>query len=132
LLYEKIPNPLWVVGNRYAPVYQLYAQQSTTVTGSVKNSKTKRPFQLFLFQSKGEPQVHLPMTRVISGLLNGSKTPFTISDFFCWLYANKEVAVTTNNQSVNVEIDVSFTLGDEVVVAASRVPERILGITRFY
>jgi hypothetical protein len=36
------------------------------------------------------------------------------------------VVIKGNHESVNINLDVSFTLGDEVVVAASRVPEKIL------
>ncbi len=101
------------------------AQQSTTITGSVKNGKSKEAISAVSVTIKGgttgtftddkgnfrfttvQP---LPVTLVISSVG----------------YANKEVTVTSASQVVSVEIEPAFTLGDEVVVAASRVPERIL------
>ncbi|MFZ8310546.1 hypothetical protein ACO1LC_13910, partial [Staphylococcus aureus] len=41
-------------------------------------------------------------------------------------YSSKEVTINSANQNVSVELDISFALGQEIVVSASRVPERIL------
>lgn len=41
-------------------------------------------------------------------------------------YATQEVTVNTNDEVVNVQLEPSYVLGQEIVVAATRMPERIL------
>jgi outer membrane receptor protein involved in Fe transport len=101
------------------------AQQSTTVTGSVKNSKTKEAVSAVSVSIKGGTAGTFTDDKGNFRFSTVQKLPFTIVISSVG-YTSKEVAVTTNNQSVNVDLDVSFTLGEEVVVAASRVAERIL------
>lgn len=101
------------------------AQQSTTVSGSVKNGKSKEAISAVSVTIKGGSTGTFTDDKGNFKLSTVKKPPFTLV-FSSVGYANKEVAVKGNNDVVNVEIDASFTLGDEVVVAASRVPERIL------
>jgi outer membrane receptor protein involved in Fe transport len=100
------------------------AQQSTTVTGSIKNSKSKEAISAVSVTIKGGATGTFTDDKGNFKLTTVQKTPFTLVISSVG-YANKEVTVT-GSQTVNVEIEPSFTLGDEVVVAASRVPERIL------
>jgi hypothetical protein len=100
------------------------AQQSTTVTGSVKNSKSKEAISAVSVTIKGGSTGTFTDDKGNFRLSTVQKTPFTLVISSVG-YANKEVTVT-GSQVVNVEIEPSFVLGDEVVVAASRVPERIL------
>lgn len=100
------------------------AQQSTTVTGSVKNSKSKEAISAVSVTIKGSATGTFTDDKGNFRISTVQKTPFTLVISSVG-YANKEVTVT-GNQVVNVEIEPSFVLGDEVVVAASRVPERIL------
>ncbi len=102
-----------------------FAQQSTTVSGSVKNSKSKEAISAVSVTVKGSATGTFTDDKGNFRFSTVQKPPFTLV-FSSVGYANKEVAVNANNDVINVEIDVSFTLGDEVVVAASRVPERIL------
>lgn len=101
------------------------AQQSTTVSGSVKNSKSKEAISAVSVTVKGATTGTFTDDKGNFKFSTVQKLPFTLV-FSSVGYLNKEVVVNSNNQVVNVEIDASFTLGDEVVVAASRVPERIL------
>jgi outer membrane receptor protein involved in Fe transport len=101
------------------------AQQPTTVTGSVKNSKSREAISAVSVVIKGSTTGTFTDDKGNFKFSTVQKPPFTLV-FSSVGYANKEVAVTGDNQPVNVEIEPSFTLGDEVVVAASRVPERIL------
>jgi outer membrane receptor protein involved in Fe transport len=101
------------------------AQQSTTVSGSVKNGKSKEPISAVSVTVKGGTAGTFTDDKGNFRFTTVQAPPFTIVISSVG-YANKEIAVTGNNQVVNVEIDPAFTLGDEVVVAASRVPERIL------
>lgn len=101
------------------------AQQSTTVSGSVKNGKSKEAISAVSVTVKGGTAGTFTDDKGNFRFTTVQAPPFTLV-FSSVGYANKEVSVTANNQVVNVEIDPAFTLGDEVVVAASRVPERIL------
>lgn len=101
------------------------AQQSTTVSGSVKNSKSKEAISAVSVTVKGATTGTFTDDKGNFKFSTVQKLPFTLV-FSSVGYLNKEVVVNSNNQVVNVDIDASFTLGDEVVVAASRVPERIL------
>ncbi|MES2373558.1 MAG: TonB-dependent receptor [Bacteroidota bacterium] len=100
------------------------AQQSTTVTGSVKNSKSKEAISAVSVTIKGSSTGTFTDDKGNFRLSTLQKTPFTLVISSVG-YTNKEVTVT-GSQEVSVEIEPSFILGDEVVVAASRVPERIL------
>jgi outer membrane receptor protein involved in Fe transport len=101
------------------------AQQSTTVSGSVKNGKSKEAVSAVSVTVKGGTAGTFTDDKGNFRFTTLQATPFTLV-FSSVGYASREVSVTGNNQVVNVEIEPSFTLGDEVVVAASRVPERIL------
>ncbi|MCW3088219.1 MAG: hypothetical protein JWQ78_1605 [Sediminibacterium sp.] len=101
------------------------AQQSTTVAGSVRNGKSKEAISAVSVTIKGGSTGTFTDDKGNFRFTTVQARPFTLV-FSSVGYANKEVAVTGNNQVVDVEIEPSFTLGDEVVVAASRVPERIL------
>lgn len=101
------------------------AQQSTTVSGSVKNSKSKDAISAVSVTIKGGTTGTFTDDKGNFKFSTVQKLPFTLVISSVG-YLNKEVTVNSNNQNVMVEIDPSFTLGDEVVVAASRVPERIL------
>lgn len=101
------------------------AQQSTTVSGSVKNGKSKDAISAVSITVKGGTAGTFTDDKGNFKFSTIQKPPFTLV-FSSVGYTNKEVSVSANNQAVNVEIEPAFTLGDEVVVAASRLPERIL------
>ncbi|MCK9402417.1 MAG: TonB-dependent receptor [Chitinophagaceae bacterium] len=101
------------------------AQQSTTVSGSVTNGKSKEAVSAVSVTIKGGSTGTFTDDKGGFKFSTVQKPPFTLI-FSSVGYANKEVTVKNNNEVVTVEMDATFTLGDEVVVAASRVPERIL------
>ena len=101
------------------------AQQSTTVTGSVKNGKSNEAVSAVSVTIKGGTTGTFTDDKGNFRFTTVQKPPFTLVISSVG-YANKEVTVTGNNQNLDITIEPSFTLGDEVVVAASRVPERIL------
>ena len=101
------------------------AQQSTTVSGSVKNSKSKEAISAVSVTIKGGTTGTFTDDKGNFKFSTVQKLPFTLVISSVG-YTNKEIAVKSNNETVDVSIEPSFTLGDEVVVAASRVPERIL------
>ncbi len=101
------------------------AQQSTTVSGSVKNGKSKEAVSAVSVSVKGGTTGTFTDDKGNFKFSTVQKLPFTLIISSVG-YTNKEVTVKSNNEMVSVEIEPSFTLGDEVVVSASRVPERIL------
>jgi hypothetical protein len=101
------------------------AQQTTTVSGSVKNGKTKELLSAVSISVKGGTAGTYTDDKGNFKFSTVQKLPFTLVISSVG-YAAKEVAIKENNQDVVVELETAFTLGDEIVVSASRVPERIL------
>ena len=101
------------------------AQQTTTVSGSVKNASSKEALSAVSVTIKGGTVGTFTDDKGNFRFTTVQKPPFTLVISSVG-YASKEVAVKGSNDVVSVDLTPSFTLGDEVVVAASRVPERIL------
>ncbi|NCI47097.1 TonB-dependent receptor [Sediminibacterium soli] len=101
------------------------AQQSTIVSGSVKSGKTNEAISAVSVTIKGGTTGTFTDDKGNFRFTTVQKPPFTLVISSVG-YATREVAFTGAGQVVNVDLEQSFTLGDEVVVAASRVPERIL------
>lgn len=99
--------------------------QSTTVTGSVKNNKSKESVSAVSVTVKGGTAGTFTDDNGNFKLTTTQKPPFTLV-FSSVGFKSKEVAVTGNNQAIDVNLDVSYTIGEEITVSASRVPERIL------
>ena len=102
-----------------------FAQQSTTVSGNVKNSKSKDAVSAVSVTIKGSTTGTYTNDKGDFKFTTSQKPPFTLV-FSSVGFADKELAVTGSTEDVNVEVLPTYTLGDEVVVSASRVPERIL------
>jgi len=105
-------------------VFPIFAfAQNVTLTGSIKNSSTKETLPAVSVLVKGTNQgtytdskgdfkltvAKLPVTLVISSVG----------------FEDKEISVT-DASAIDVELNVATTLGQEVVVAATRTPQRIL------
>lgn len=103
----------------------IQAQQSTVVSGSVRSGQTKEAISAVSVTIKGGTTGTFTDDKGNFRFTTVQKPPFTLVISSVG-YADKEVAFTTSGQVMDVEIQPSFTLGNEVVVAASRVPERIL------
>jgi outer membrane receptor protein involved in Fe transport len=101
------------------------AQGQVTVTGSVKNSKSKEVVSAVSVTIKGTSAGTFTDDKGEFKIVTSQKLPFTLV-FSSVGFADKEVSVTTNNQVVNVDFEVKYAMGEEVVVAASRVAERII------
>jgi len=105
--------------------FNAFAQQSTNVSGSVKNTKSKEALSAVSITVKGSSTGTFTDDKGNFKFTTVQKVPFTIIISSVG-YTNKEVVVKSDDQVIDVELEAAFTLGDEVVVAASRVPERIL------
>ncbi len=101
------------------------AQQSTTVSGSVKNAGSKEAISAVSVTIKGGTTGTFTDDKGNFRFTTVQKLPFTLVISSVG-YASKEVTVSSADQAINVELATSFALGDEVVVSASRVAERIL------
>jgi outer membrane receptor protein involved in Fe transport len=98
--------------------------QQTAVTGNVRNSETKEPVSGVTVSVKGSNTA--TQTDAQGNFrLNVAQLPVTLV-ITSVEYAPQEVTVTSNSQPVQVDFAVRSILGQEVVISASRVPERIL------
>lgn len=100
--------------------FSLSAQ--TVVSGSVKNSKSKESVAAVSVTVKGGTTGTYTDDKGNFKFTTSQKPPFTLVVSSVG-YKTKEVTFTGSD--LNVSIDVAYELGDEVVVAASRVAERI-------
>ena len=101
------------------------AQNSTTVSGSVKNAKSKELVSAVSVTVKGSSVGTFTDDKGAFRFSSIKNYPVTLV-FSSVGFANKEVTVNAAKTGVEVSLEPSFTLGNEVVVSASRVPERIL------
>ena len=100
------------------------AQNASTVSGSVKNSNTAESVAAVSVSLKGSNQGTYTDDKGNFKISITQKAPYILV-FSSVGYESKEVTVDASNK-VNVSIKPTFVLGSEVVVAASRVAERIL------
>ena len=101
------------------------AQNSTTVSGSVKNAKSKELVSAVSVTVKGSSVGTFTDDKGTFRFSSIKSYPVTLV-FSSVGFSNKEVTVNAASSTVEVALEPSFTLGNEVVVSASRVPERIL------
>ena len=101
------------------------AQNSTIVSGSVKNAKSKELVSAVSVTVKGSSVGTFTDDKGTFRFSSIKSYPVTLV-FSSVGFANKEVTLNAASSTVEVVLEPSFTLGNEVVVSASRVPERIL------
>ena len=97
----------------------------TTISGSVKEAKTGEPIPGANVKVDGKS---IGTTSDFDGnfsLKIAQTPPFTLEVSLIG-YSSMKVEITKNNQIVSVLLDEAATALDEVVVSASRTPERIL------
>lgn len=102
-----------------------YGQTSSTITGNIKNSTTKENLAAISIVIKGTGAGTFTDDKGNFRLVTTQKPPFVIVISSIG-YASKEVNVENESQPINIELEPSYALGQEIVVAASRLPERIL------
>lgn len=103
----------------------LEAQQTYTVTGSVKNSLNKEIVPAVSVVIKGTTTGSFTDERGNFRIISPKAPPFVLV-FSSIGFATQEVTVTDVSAPVEVKFDPASALGAEVVVSASRVAERIL------
>lgn len=99
--------------------------QSSVLSGTVKNSKSKEGLSAISVTVKGGTAGTYTDDKGNFKFSTVQKFPVTLV-FSSIGFTSKEVVVNSASQALDVDLSPSYTLGDEVVVAASRVPERIL------
>ena len=106
-------------------VFNANAQNANAVNGTVKNASTFESLAAVSVTVKGSTNGTFTDDKGDFKLNVSQKPPFTLV-FSSVGYTEKEVKVTNLYGKVEVSLTPSFVLGTEVVVAASRVAERIL------
>ncbi|WP_456421359.1 TonB-dependent receptor [Lutibacter sp.] len=97
----------------------------TTISGTIKEAKTEQPIPGANIKVVGKS---IGTTTDFDGNFSLTVTqnpPFTIAVSLMG-FTTVKVEITQNNQKVNVSLEESATALDEVIVSASRTPERIL------
>ncbi|MDQ6812529.1 MAG: TonB-dependent receptor, partial [Bacteroidota bacterium] len=102
-----------------------FSQVSTTISGSVKVSTTDEPMSAVSIIIKGTGEGTYTDDRGNFKIATSKKLPFTLV-FSSIGFAGKEVIVTSSSQTVNVVLEPTIALGQDVVVSATRTPTRIL------
>ncbi|TAE11161.1 MAG: TonB-dependent receptor [Bacteroidetes bacterium] len=104
---------------------QAISQSSVTISGSVKNGKTKETVSAVSVSVKGAQTGTYTDDNGNFKFTTNKKLPITLVISSVG-FATKEVTVSSAGTAVAVEVEPSFELGQDVVVSASRTPERIL------
>src|SRR5258706_11968235 len=104
---------------------KVIAQGSIVITGNIKNSQTKENLAAVSVTVKGGTAGTYTDDKGNFRLVTTKNPPFTILISSIG-YTDKEVNIESSNQAVTLELEPSYALGQEIVVAASRLPERIL------
>lgn len=103
----------------------VHAQSNNTITGNVKSSAEKQSLPAVSVAVKGSDLGTYTDDRGSFKITNVKKWPVTLV-FSSVGFTNKDIAVTNASSSVQVLLDKASGLTVDVVVAASRVAERIL------
>ena len=106
-------------------VFTANAQNASSVSGTVKNASTSETVAAVSVTLKGNNSGTFTNDRGNFKLSVAQKVPYTLV-FSSVGFTNKEVVVNANTGSLSVSLTPSFVLGSDVVVAASRVPEKVL------
>lgn len=99
--------------------------QTTTISGTVRNSETKEPVPFVTVAIKGTASGTYTNEKGTFKLTTSRALPLTL-EFSSVGFTAKEVSVSGGGTPIDVDLTPGSDLGSEVVVSASRVPERIL------
>ncbi len=99
--------------------------QNNTLSGTVRNTSTKEGVPAVSVTIKGSSSGTFTDEKGIFKLVTSKQLPITLI-FTSVGFETKELTVPTASAGIEVELTAVSTLGTEVVVSASRVPERIL------
>ncbi len=119
------PNVLLYVFVCFLVSIKANAQQNIIVTGNIKNSQTKDNLSAVSVVVKGSTTGTYSDEKGDFRLVTNKVPPFTIVISSIG-YTEKEINIESANQNITAELEPSYALGQEIVIAASRLPQRIL------
>jgi outer membrane receptor protein involved in Fe transport len=99
--------------------------QTTTISGTVRNSETKEAIPFVTVAIKGTGSGTYTNEKGTFKLTTSRAFPLTL-EFSSVGFVAREVSVSGGGTPIDVDLTPGSDLGSEVVVSASRVPERIL------
>ncbi|TCD02161.1 TonB-dependent receptor [Pedobacter frigidisoli] len=99
--------------------------QSITVSGTVKDKQSKEGLAGVSVTIKGQSGGTASSSNGTFSFTTAAKAPFTIVASYVG-YGTVEQQVTGSTTGINLELETAVQLGGDVVVSASRTPERIL------
>ncbi|MBE7173274.1 MAG: TonB-dependent receptor [Williamsia sp.] len=99
--------------------------QNTTISGTVRSSATNEVVSAVSIVLKGTGAGTYTNDKGVFQLVTNKKPPYTLVVTSIG-YAQQEVQVSDPSTPVQINLEPASSLGTEVVVSASRVPERIL------
>ncbi|HEY2726999.1 MAG TPA: carboxypeptidase-like regulatory domain-containing protein, partial [Parafilimonas sp.] len=105
--------------------HYVYAQSANIITGNIKNNQTKENLSAVSVIIKGGTAGTFTDEKGNFRLITSQKPPFVIIISSIG-YTSKEVNVENTGTALTIDLEPSYALGQEIVVAASRLPERIL------
>ena len=106
-------------------VFTANAQNASSVSGTVKNASTSETIAAVSVTLKGDNAGTYTDDKGNFKFSVTKKAPYTLV-FSSVGFTSKEVVVNGNTGSLSVSLTPAFVLGSDVVVSASRVPEKIL------
>lgn len=99
--------------------------QNVTISGTVTDKATREPIPGASITVKGTTSATSTNSNGKYALSTTAKTPFTVLVSYVG-YTPVEREVTSSTSSLDFEMEIGVILGQEVVISASRTPERIL------
>ncbi|RZJ52313.1 MAG: TonB-dependent receptor, partial [Flavobacterium sp.] len=99
--------------------------QNITVSGTVKDKESKQGLAGVSVTIKGQTGGTASSGDGSFSFSTSAKVPFTLVASYVG-YGTVERQVTGNTAGINIELEAAVVLGGDVVVSASRTPERIL------
>ncbi|MBB6235420.1 outer membrane receptor protein involved in Fe transport [Pedobacter sp. AK013] len=99
--------------------------QSITVSGTVKDKQSKEGLAGVSLTIKGQSGGTASTSNGSFTFTTAAKVPFTLVASYVG-YGTVEQQITGNATGINLELETAVVLGGDVVVSASRTPERIL------
>jgi len=99
--------------------------QNITVSGTVKDKQSKEPLVGVTVVVKGQTGGTATNANGAFTFTTAAKIPFTLSASYVG-YGTVEQQITSSSMGIVIEMEAAVILGGDVVVSASRTPERIL------
>ncbi|TDG36670.1 TonB-dependent receptor [Pedobacter changchengzhani] len=104
----------------------IYLQaQTTSLSGTVKDKQTKEPLVGVSIKVKGHSGGAATNASGAFTFTTTAKLPFTLVASYVG-YGSVEQTITEKSANISLELETAIMLGGDVVVSASRTPERIL------